>query len=76
MPALAVIEQFDVLEDRLPSFVPASEVCLMDEFVLQGMEEALRHGIVKIKGTEGLFFVQLPSPSDPHLRKPFSAWNQ
>ena len=43
---LAVVEQFDVLEDVLPDFVHACVASTIDQLLLQAGEEALHRGVV------------------------------
>ena len=46
MQTLAVVEQFDVLEDVLPDFVHACVASTIDQLLLQAGEEALHRGVV------------------------------
>ena len=41
MSALAVVEDFDVLEDRSLCFIASLEMTPVDQLVLQGVPEAL-----------------------------------
>src|SRR5207245_6521410 len=44
--AFPVIEQLDVIEDRHPGVLACGKVAVVDEFVLEAGEEALRHRVV------------------------------
>src|SRR5680860_689910 len=46
MPAYAVIEDLEVLEDRLACLCAGDEVSLVDEFHFERGKEALGHGVV------------------------------
>ena len=46
MNAVAIIEAFDVIEDRQFCLISRSEVMVMHPFILQVGEEALGHRIV------------------------------
>ena len=46
MQALAIIESFDERKDLPARVIPALIRLVMDQFILQGTEEALRHRIV------------------------------
>ena len=46
MNTFAVVEQFDVIEDRRPGLVTGVKVAVMNEFILQGREETLSHRVV------------------------------
>ena len=42
----SIVEDFDVLEDRLLCFVASLEMTPVDQLVLQGVPEALRDSVV------------------------------
>jgi len=42
----AVVEPFDVIEDRGSCFVACAKVAMVNQFILQSREEALRHSII------------------------------
>ena len=46
MQPLAVVEAFDVSDDRDPCSIPRGENLAMNQFVLQRREEALGTGVV------------------------------
>src|SRR2546425_10818565 len=46
MNAFPVVEQLDVIEDRRSGMVACGEVAVVDEFVLEAGEEALRDRVV------------------------------
>src|SRR5438309_8544387 len=46
MKAFPVIDQRDVIEDRRSCVLACGEVAVVDEFVLEAGEEALRHRVV------------------------------
>src|SRR3989442_7465034 len=46
MNAFPVVEQLDVIEDRRSGVLACGEVAVVDEFVLEAGEEALRHRVV------------------------------
>ena len=46
MNTSAIVELFDVVRDQLVGLRPRRQVNMMDQFILQRREEALRHRIV------------------------------
>lgn len=46
MEPLAIVEPFDERKDLPTRFLPGVIRLVMDEFILQGAEEALRHRVV------------------------------
>ena len=46
VPAVGVVEAFQVVEDGYPGFGPGAEAVAVQQLAFQGGEEALGHGVV------------------------------
>src|SRR3990167_10348684 len=46
MPPLSIVEYRNPLEDGFPCLLAGSPCVLLDQFILEGREEALGHGVI------------------------------
>src|SRR4051812_612324 len=79
MQPASVVEPFQVLEDGAPCYLPIGKAAPMDEFGLEGGNEALCHGVIQsssgppIEGTILASWRRLPNESAVYC-EPRSLW--